>query len=172
LDGVVTISRTLIESVLFELEYRISKKRSSFAGNLQQQLKHIIKLIDLDESADHLDDATKQVVRGLTSIVNGLASLRNTMSDGHSRTRKPEIHDARLAFNSAKTTTLFLIEHYHFKKQQQQKKHQITNTSQGTTTPPRETTPQRQNGRLDRPTPTPKARWLGAQHHLHTIFDT
>jgi hypothetical protein len=45
-------------------------------------------------------------------VVNGLAPIRNKMSDGHARERKPEAHHARVIVNAAKTVATFLVESY------------------------------------------------------------
>jgi len=57
-----------------------------------------------------------EILRGFISIVNGLASLRNTASDAHARSYRPEQHHARLAVNTAKTVVDFLFETYEYQK--------------------------------------------------------
>jgi len=52
----------------------------------------------------------KQILTGLTSIISGLAGLRNKMSDAHVASYKPSKHHAKLAVNAAKTIVEFLLE--------------------------------------------------------------
>jgi len=47
-------------------------------------------------------------------IANGLAPLRNKMSAGHARERKPAAHHARVVVNAAKTVSAFLVESYSY----------------------------------------------------------
>jgi hypothetical protein len=47
-------------------------------------------------------------------IANGLAPLRNKMSDGHARESKPAAHHARVVVNAAKTVSAFLVESYSY----------------------------------------------------------
>lgn len=112
LEGAVTVSRTMLEAVLFALELRLLGTRSDFQGDLQKLFKHVAKKLRMDSDRDDLDQNFKQVVRGFVQVVNGLAPLRNKMSDGHARERKPAAHHARLLVNAAKTIAMFLIESY------------------------------------------------------------
>jgi len=64
-----------------------------------------------DERTD-LGDNFKQVARGLVEVVNGLAPIRNNMSEGHARERKLEAHHARVIVNAAKTVATLLVESY------------------------------------------------------------
>lgn len=52
------------------------------------------------------------MLSGLISVVDGIAEMRNKMSDSHARRQKPEKHHAKLAVNSAKTISEFLIESF------------------------------------------------------------
>ena len=52
----------------------------------------------------------RQTLSGLTSIVNGLAALRNKMSDAHVTTYRPSRHHAKLAVYAATTLADFLFE--------------------------------------------------------------
>jgi hypothetical protein len=52
----------------------------------------------------------RQILSGLTSVVSGLSTLRNTMSDSHVISYKPSEHHARLAVNASKTICNFLFD--------------------------------------------------------------
>jgi hypothetical protein len=116
-DGAITNSRTLLEAVLVSLEERLTGKRENYKGDLPKQYKSVSKLLKLDDERTDLDDRFKDVIRGLIMTVNGLAPLRNKMSDGHARERKPAPHHAKVIVNASKTISVFLVESYLFQKE-------------------------------------------------------
>lgn len=111
-EGAITVARTMLEAVLAKLEEELTGARGDYKGDLQKQFKSVAKQLRIDEERPDLDDNFKQVVRGLVQVVNGLAPIRNKMSDGHARERKPEEHHARVVVNAAKTIATFLVESY------------------------------------------------------------
>jgi len=115
-DGAITNARSLVEAVLREMERRLSVEPPHTDGDLAKQYKRVAKLMNLDPNKKGLDAAFVEILRGLVSIVNGLATLRNTASDAHARTYRPEQHHARLAVNTAKTVVDFLFETYEYQK--------------------------------------------------------
>jgi len=66
--------------------------------------------LNLDPSNIDYSDSIKQILSGLISIINGLANMRNEMSDAHTRRYKPEKRHSKLAVNSSKTLSEFLID--------------------------------------------------------------
>jgi len=116
-EGAITVGRTLLEAVLSELELRLVGRKGDHKGDLQRLYKSVAKQLRIDEERADLDDNFKQVVRGLVQIVNGLTPIRNKMSDGHSRERKPALHHARMIVNAAKTAATFLAESYSFQRE-------------------------------------------------------
>lgn len=114
LDGAVTVARTLLETVLGELELRLAGAKGDYKGDLPKQFKRVTKLLRMDEERTDLDERFKDVIRGLIQVANGLASIRNKASDGHTRARKPALHHARVTVNSARTVVGFLVESYHY----------------------------------------------------------
>jgi len=112
-EGAITNARTLIEAVLVDIEVQLTGKRHGYKGDLPQQFKAVTKSMRLDEERD-LDQRFKDVVRGLGQVVHGLAPLRNKMSDGHARERKPAPHHARLVVNASVTVSRFLVESFVF----------------------------------------------------------
>lgn len=113
-EGAVTAARTLVESVLVEIEQRIAGRRRDHERDLPGQFTVVRKLLKIDEEGRDLDDSFKTMIKGLVLIVNGLAPLRNKAGDSHARTRKPAPHHARFAVNAAKTVAYFLVESYTF----------------------------------------------------------
>lgn len=116
-DGAITTGRTLLEAVLAELETRLAGKRGDHKGDLTRQFKAVAKLVRMDEERPDLDDRFKDVIRGLVMVASGLAPLRNKMSDGHARVRRPAAHHARVVVNAAKTVASFLVESYLYQQE-------------------------------------------------------
>lgn len=112
LEGAITAARTMLEAVLVELEKQLAGTPGDYKGDLPKQFKAVAKQLRIDDERTDLDDNFKQVARGLVQVVNGLAPIRNKMSDGHARERKPEAHHARVIVNAAKTVATFLVESY------------------------------------------------------------
>lgn len=112
LEGAITVSRTLVEAVLEQLELRLTGQSRNYAGDLQRQYKAVAKILRIDDKDDQVDDGFKQIARGLVQVVNGLAVIRNMASDGHARHVQPQDRHARVAVNSAKTVASFLVEVY------------------------------------------------------------
>lgn len=112
LDGAITAARTMLEAVLVELEKRLAGAPGDYKGDLPRQFKAVTKQLRIDDERDDLNDNFKQVARGLVQVVNGLAPIRNKMSDGHARQRKPEVHHARVIVNATKTVATFLVESF------------------------------------------------------------
>lgn len=117
LEGAITTARTMLEAVLLELERRLVMTPADHKGDIQRLFKAVAKQLRIDEDRADLDDNFKQVVRGLVQVVNGLAPIRNKMSDGHPRSRKPAAHHARVIINAAKTVATFLIESYIYQRE-------------------------------------------------------
>jgi hypothetical protein len=115
-EGAITTARTVLEAVLQEIERRLTTTPSDHKGDLLRMFKAAAKPLRIDEERADLDDNFKQVIRGLVQIVNGLAPIRNKMSDGHARQRKPAPHHARVIVNAAKTVSTFVIESYLYQR--------------------------------------------------------
>jgi hypothetical protein len=113
-EGAITTGRTVLEAILVALEKRIAGTRGDYKGDLPKQFKQVAKLLKMDDKRPDLDARFKDVIRGLVMVTNGLAPLRNKMSDGHARERKPAPHHARVVVNAAKTVASFLVESYAF----------------------------------------------------------
>jgi hypothetical protein len=113
-EGAITVARTLLEAVLCALEVRLVGASEDYKGDLPKQFKRVAKRLRIDEQRPDIDERFKEVVRGLVMVVNGLAPLRNKLSDGHARARKPAEHHARAVVNAAKTVAVFLVDSYRF----------------------------------------------------------
>jgi hypothetical protein len=78
------------------------------------------KELNLHPSRSDISDTIRQVLSGLNSIVNGLAGMRNKMSDAHAG-YKPAKHHAKLAVNAAKTLADFLFETHAYQAEKRQR---------------------------------------------------
>ena len=118
-SGAITNARILLEDVICKEIYKsITGNILESKGDLLSDWKELTKKLNLD--ADKVpDDFLKQILRGLSSIIQGLASMRNKMSDGHSQNYRPERHHAILAINSALTLIELLFDTLEFQNLQQ-----------------------------------------------------
>ena len=110
-SGAITNARSLIEAVCVKIEADLDPVQAiGNDGDLVKMFNRARKLLHLDPSRQDISDSLKQVLTGLSNIINGLAAMRNKMSDAHGVTYKPSRHHAKLAVNSAKTLADFLFD--------------------------------------------------------------
>lgn len=120
-DGAITNARSLTEAVLTAIEREFDSNPPEYDGNLPKLYKRVQKHLNLCPGQEGLADCLRQILSGLTSVVFGLSTLRNTMSDSHVRSYKPLDHHARLAVNTAKTLCHFLFETKEYQMRQYEK---------------------------------------------------
>lgn len=108
--GAITNARSLVEAILTEIEKELDASAPEYDGDLVKLYKRVAKLLNLGPERKDISDTLKQILNGLSSIIAGLAGLRNKMSDAHVASYKPSKHHAKLAVNSAKTICDFLFE--------------------------------------------------------------
>ncbi len=108
--GAITNARSLVEAILTEIEKGLDVSAPEYDGDLVKLYKRVTKLLNLGPDRKDISDTLKQILTGLSSIIAGLAGLRNKMSDAHVASYKPSKHHAKLAVNSAKTICDFLFE--------------------------------------------------------------
>lgn len=113
-DGAITNSRSLLESVLQEIELKITSNNQKYDGNINQLYKRVQKLLNLDPDRKDIADSLKELLRGIVTIISGIASIRNKMSDAHARSYKPAKHHAKLAVNSVFTICIFLLDSFEY----------------------------------------------------------
>jgi len=114
--GAITNARSLVEAVLMEIEKQLSPAPPQYDGDLIKLNKRVQTLLNLDPARKDISDMLRQVLSGLTSVVNGLAGMRNKMSDAHASSYKASKHHAKLAVNSAKTFADFVFDSYTYQK--------------------------------------------------------
>lgn len=108
-DGAITTARTLLETVLVELDHRLPGDASDHKGELLRLYRSVQRKLRLDPN-DQDVASLQEILRGLTSIASGLGSLRNKMGDAHAPSFRPHRHHAVLAVNAALTVVHFLYE--------------------------------------------------------------
>lgn len=113
-QGAVTNARTLVEAVLQAIENEFSEHTPPYDGEIQRLFKRVQKLLNLEPSRKDIADHLRSVLGGLSSIVHGLAPLRNKMSDAHPAVFRPAKHHAKLVVNAAKTLVDFLFDTYEY----------------------------------------------------------
>lgn len=116
-DGAITNARSLLESVLRELESTWTGETTHYDGNLPKLYKKVRKQVfEEDESIT----ALSQIHNGLVNIVTGISGLRNEMSDSHAITQKPDLRHAELAVNASKTICAYLLSIHHERESSEQ----------------------------------------------------
>jgi hypothetical protein len=110
-DGSITNARSLLEAVLTDVEQDLSAESPPpYDGDLIKLYKRVQRLLNLEPDRADIAEPLKQVLGGLTSIVTGLAALRNKMGDAHVRSYQPSKRHALLVVNAAKTIANFIVE--------------------------------------------------------------
>jgi len=109
-EGAITLSRSLLESTCKYIlsELKVEFKSSDDLSTLYKKISVAMQLGP--ELQSH--KAFKEVLSGCFSIINGLASLRNSLGDAHGKTtnyQKPGKMHADLAINLAGSLSIFLI---------------------------------------------------------------
>jgi len=110
-DGAVTAARTMLESVC----KHICDERSVTyepGWDLSRLYKAAASAMNVAPD-QHVEQVIKQILSGVTTVVGGLAALRNSMSDAHGRGKRavgPAPRHAKLAVNAAFAVAGFLID--------------------------------------------------------------
>ena len=111
-EGAITIARTLLETVckrvLDELAVKYTDKE-----DLPQLYRMATKELNLAPD-QHTEEPIKQILGGAMTLVNGIGTLRNRLSDAHGRGGslpvRPSPRHASLAVNTAGAVATFLVE--------------------------------------------------------------
>lgn len=109
-QGAITNARSLVEATLLGIIKEYGDEEVAPNDDLLRLFKQVQKLLNLEPDRQDINDALKQVLRGLSSIVNGLATMRNKMSDAHAASYRPGKHHAKLAVYAATTLVDFLFD--------------------------------------------------------------
>ena len=117
-EGAITMARTLMEAVCKHIldESEVGYERDKI--ELPDLYKLTSKELNIAPS-QHTEEIFKQILGGVSSVVNGLGALRNRLGDAHGKGKaqvRPAQRHAQLAVNLAGATALFLIETWQSKK--------------------------------------------------------
>lgn len=112
-EAAITSARSLLETTC---KHILDKIGAEYDQNIELPKLYKITASKLNLSPDqHTEDIFKQILGGCSSIVIGLGSLRNKLSDAHGKTInqvKPSARHAALAVNLSGAMTTFLLETY------------------------------------------------------------
>ncbi|GAB4297633.1 MAG: hypothetical protein Fur0034_07820 [Desulfuromonadia bacterium] len=116
-SGAVTNAHSLTEALLIGIEKDLDATAPAYDGDLVKLFKRVQKLLNLEPDRKDIAEPLRQTLSGLTSIVNGLAAMRNKMSDAHAASYRPGRHHAKLAVYAATTLADFLFETKSYQRQ-------------------------------------------------------
>jgi hypothetical protein len=117
-DGAITSARTLIEAVC---KHILDETGTAYEDDWQlpQLYSEVAKQLKLSP-AQHSEDIFKQILGGCHSVINGMAGLRNRLSDAHGKGKtgvKPAPRHAELAVNLAGSMATFLVATWEARKE-------------------------------------------------------
>lgn len=110
-EGAITSARTLLETVCKHILDQADAQYEDDA-DLPKLYKIVAGHLNLSPS-QHSEEIFKRILGGCASIVEGLGTLRNKLSDSHGKgikRVKPDTRHAELAVNLAGSMAIFLIE--------------------------------------------------------------
>lgn len=113
-SGAITSARSLVEGVCNEIVNKITGEDLEDKLDLPALFTLVRKKLNLNTDNPKLEKPLKQVISGLTSVVNGLAEIRNENGDVHHRRYEVNKHHALVVINSAKTVITFLFNTYEY----------------------------------------------------------
>jgi hypothetical protein len=110
-EGAITTARTLLETVC---KYILDQAAVQYEDDADLPKLYRIVASHLNLSpGQHSEEIFKRILGGCVSIVEGLGTLRNKLSDSHGKgikRVKPDTRHAELAVNLAGSMATFLIE--------------------------------------------------------------
>jgi hypothetical protein len=117
-EGAITASKSMLESTLKYVldEEKVKYKKSDDLPTLYKKAK---KVINLDPD-NHNMQTFKQILTGVTAVVQGFGSLRNDYGDAHGKNEQsyiPEQRHAELVINLTGSLCSFFINTYNTKRE-------------------------------------------------------
>jgi Abortive infection C-terminus len=113
-EGAITIARTLIETVCKRI---LDEKGIPYTDKEDLPKLYNMTAKQLNLAPDqHSEEPIKAILSGAITVVNGLGTLRNKLSDSHGRGGKPVKPSARhahLAVNAGGAIATFLVETFY-----------------------------------------------------------
>ena len=115
-SGAITNARSLVEAVLIGIEKEFDQSAPDYDGDLIRLYRRVQRLLRLEPDRPDITEPLRQVMSGLTSVVTGLAGVRNKMGDAHGATFEPSRRHAKLAVYAATALADFLFETRNFEQ--------------------------------------------------------
>ena len=109
-EGAITSARTLLESVCKHI-LDASGGRYDEGDDMNKLYRQTAECLNIAPT-QHTEKVFKQILGGCTAIIEGLAAVRNRLSDSHGKGKaavKPSARHAELAVNLAGTMAVFLL---------------------------------------------------------------
>jgi Abortive infection C-terminus len=109
-EAAITMARTLIESVCKHILDEAGISHSD-KDDLPKLYKETAKQLNLAPE-QHQEEVFKQILGGCQTVIQGLGTLRNKLSDAHGKGKraiKPSARHAALAVNLAGSMAAFLV---------------------------------------------------------------
>ena len=116
-EGAITAARSLLETVCKHILDDLSVHYDD-SGDLPKLYRLTSEALTIAPS-QHTEQVFKQILGGCTSVMEGLAVLRNRLGDAHGGGRariKPAPRHAQLAVNLAGAMTSFLVATWEVRK--------------------------------------------------------
>ncbi len=110
-EAAITMARTLIESVCKHILDEGGIAHSD-KDDLPKLYKNTAKQLNMAPE-QHQEEIFKQILGGCQTVIQGLGTLRNKLSDAHGKGKKavkPSLRHATLAVNLAGSMAAFLVE--------------------------------------------------------------
>lgn len=111
-EGAITVARTLLETVCKRILDQIPGASYTDKEDLPKLYGMVAKALNLAPD-QHSEEPIKAILGGAMTLVNGIGTLRNRLSDSHGRGGKPvrpSPRHASLAVNLAGGVATFLVE--------------------------------------------------------------
>jgi hypothetical protein len=118
-EGAITIARTLLETVCKHILDQTPGSNYDDREDLPKLYSLAAKALNLAPD-QHSEEPIKAILRGAITVVNGIGTLRNKLSDAHgrggSRPVKASSRHASLAVNLAGGMATFLVETFQMRQ--------------------------------------------------------
>jgi hypothetical protein len=115
-EGAITAARTLLETTCKSI---LEKQAVPYDDDADLPALYRAAAVTLNLAPEqHHEDVFKRILGGCQTVVNGLGTLRNKLSDAHGRAPgrgRPAARHATLAVNLAGTMAMFLVETFQAK---------------------------------------------------------
>lgn len=119
-EGAITATRTMLESIC---KHICDERNAIYEDGWDLARLYKAAASSMEIAPDqHSEQIIKQILTGVTTVVGGLAAMRNTLSDAHGKSKRsvrPAPRHAKLAVNAGFAVAGFLIDTHVEKKSSQ-----------------------------------------------------